>query len=167
MSSSTTRNARKSCCGYPRTVVLKHVNGVVGPRLEGIAASPPPERRGLPQKCGGEGIWGGSIEATSRSKEERRPRIQRNLSCLTIESRLSNTMSARLLGRSATRSCRQPKRFIPYIASRPISQKTYTLNTGAKLPAIGFGTFQDKEQQESAVYNAINAGFRHIDTARV
>ncbi|KAB2573792.1 putative oxidoreductase [Lasiodiplodia theobromae] len=76
-------------------------------------------------------------------------------------------MSVRSLGRSAARSCRQPRRFIPCIASRPISQKTYTLNTGAQLPAIGFGTFQDKEQQESAVYNAINAGFRHIDTARV
>ncbi|KAL1614466.1 hypothetical protein SLS54_009724 [Diplodia seriata] len=33
------------------------------------------------------------------------------------------------------------------------------------MPAIGFGTFQDKDKQESAVYHALNAGFRHIDTA--
>lgn len=56
---------------------------------------------------------------------------------------------------------------LPRISSRHISQKTYTLNNGTKLPAIGFGTFQDKEQQEVAVYNALTAGFKHIDTAKV
>ena len=44
---------------------------------------------------------------------------------------------------------------------------TFTLNTGAKIPGIGFGTWQDKEAQEDAVYEAIKAGYRHIDTARV
>lgn len=44
---------------------------------------------------------------------------------------------------------------------------TFTLNTGAKIPGIGFGTWQDKDAQEDAVYEAINAGYRHIDTARV
>lgn len=68
---------------------------------------------------------------------------------------------SRLLLRSAT------KGQLPRIFARGISQKTYTLNNGTKLPAIGFGTFQDKEQQESAVFNALNAGFRHIDTAKV
>jgi alcohol dehydrogenase (NADP+) len=28
---------------------------------------------------------------------------------------------------------------------------TFTLNTGAKIPAIGFGTWQDKESQEPYV----------------
>lgn len=43
----------------------------------------------------------------------------------------------------------------------------YTLNTGAKIPAIGFGTFQDPEAQEEAVCRALQKGFRLIDTARV
>ena len=45
--------------------------------------------------------------------------------------------------------------------------KTHTLNTGALIPAIGFGTFQDKDQQENAVLQALKTGYRHIDTARV
>lgn len=47
------------------------------------------------------------------------------------------------------------------------NMKTFTLNTGAKIPAIGFGTWQDKDAQESAVATALEAGYRHIDTARV
>ncbi|KAG8533279.1 uncharacterized protein KY384_002062 [Bacidia gigantensis] len=41
------------------------------------------------------------------------------------------------------------------------------LNTGANIPAIGFGTWQDKDEQEDAVISALKAGYRHIDTARV
>lgn len=47
------------------------------------------------------------------------------------------------------------------------SGTTFTLNNGVKIPGIGFGTWQDKEAQEDAVYEAIKAGYRHIDTARV
>ncbi|PWY81870.1 aldo/keto reductase family protein [Aspergillus heteromorphus CBS 117.55] len=43
----------------------------------------------------------------------------------------------------------------------------FKLNTGAQIPAIGFGTWQDAEAQEHAVVDAIKAGYRHIDTARV
>ncbi|KAE8372593.1 NADP-dependent oxidoreductase domain-containing protein [Aspergillus bertholletiae] len=43
----------------------------------------------------------------------------------------------------------------------------FELNTGAQIPAIGFGTWQDAEAQENAVAEAIKAGYRHIDTARV
>jgi diketogulonate reductase-like aldo/keto reductase len=43
----------------------------------------------------------------------------------------------------------------------------FKLNTGVEIPAIGFGTWQDAEAQESAVLTALNAGYRHIDTARV
>ncbi|EKG19864.1 Aldo/keto reductase [Macrophomina phaseolina MS6] len=45
--------------------------------------------------------------------------------------------------------------------------RVHTLNTGAKIPAIGFGTFQDKDAQEAAVTTALQTGYRHIDTARV
>ncbi|KAI8936242.1 hypothetical protein NX059_006666 [Plenodomus lindquistii] len=44
---------------------------------------------------------------------------------------------------------------------------TVKLNTGASIPAIGFGTWQDKEAQEPAVTAALKAGYRHIDTARI
>ena len=41
------------------------------------------------------------------------------------------------------------------------------LNTGASIPAIGFGTWQDKDDQEKAVTEALQAGYLHIDTARI
>jgi len=44
---------------------------------------------------------------------------------------------------------------------------THTLNTGAKIPAIGFGTWQDADAQEPAVTIALKSGYKHIDTARV
>lgn len=44
---------------------------------------------------------------------------------------------------------------------------TYKLNTGAEIPALGFGTWQDKDAQSDAVYEALKAGYRHIDTARI
>lgn len=43
----------------------------------------------------------------------------------------------------------------------------FKLNTGAEIPAVGFGTWQDEEAQEAAVAEAIKAGYRHIDTARM
>ncbi|KAF3387513.1 hypothetical protein F1880_001472 [Penicillium rolfsii] len=45
-------------------------------------------------------------------------------------------------------------------------QKTFKLNTGAQIPAIGLGTWQDADAQEAAVLAALKAGYRHIDTAR-
>jgi diketogulonate reductase-like aldo/keto reductase len=45
----------------------------------------------------------------------------------------------------------------------------YTLNTGAKIPKIGFGTWQipDGEICYQATLTALSIGYRHIDTARV
>lgn len=43
----------------------------------------------------------------------------------------------------------------------------HKLNTGAEIPAVGFGTWQDKDAQEDAVAEALKAGYRHIDTARM
>lgn len=52
---------------------------------------------------------------------------------------------------------------------RTISTRSsrHTLNTGAKIPSIGFGTFQDPDAQVDAVSRALKAGCRLIDTARV
>lgn len=50
-----------------------------------------------------------------------------------------------------------------------IRHETYTLNTGATIPKIGFGTWQIPNGDEA--YNstafALKSGYRHIDTARV
>lgn len=45
--------------------------------------------------------------------------------------------------------------------------KYVTLNNGVKIPILGFGVFQidDMKECEEAVYNALKAGYRLIDTA--
>src|SRR5690625_7611339 len=46
--------------------------------------------------------------------------------------------------------------------------KTITLSNGIEIPALGFGTFQitDPKEAEVSVTAAIQAGYRHIDTAQ-
>lgn len=44
---------------------------------------------------------------------------------------------------------------------------TAKLNTGANIPLVGFGTWQDKDAQEDAVAEALKAGYTHIDTGMV
>jgi alcohol dehydrogenase (NADP+) len=41
------------------------------------------------------------------------------------------------------------------------------IHTLVLLAAIGLGTWKDKHAQESAVTEALKAGYRHIDTAQV
>ena len=47
--------------------------------------------------------------------------------------------------------------------------KNYTLNNGVKIPVLGFGTWkaQDGEEAYQAVLAALQAGYRHIDTAAI
>ncbi|KAI9229931.1 MAG: Aldo/keto reductase [Piptocephalis tieghemiana] len=47
------------------------------------------------------------------------------------------------------------------------SQKTFTLNSGTKIPAIGLGTFDSTDQEElsRAIHTAFEAGYRHVDCA--
>lgn len=44
---------------------------------------------------------------------------------------------------------------------------TYKLNNGVEIPVVGFGTWQTPNGQvaKDAVLSALNAGYRHIDTA--
>ena len=45
--------------------------------------------------------------------------------------------------------------------------KTIKINETIEIPALGFGVFQiPQEQTKDAVVNAIQAGYRHIDTAQ-
>ncbi|OBT98726.2 hypothetical protein VE01_03310 [Pseudogymnoascus verrucosus] len=46
--------------------------------------------------------------------------------------------------------------------------RTFTLNTGAKIPAVGFGTWQAAPREvEQAVETALRCGYRHIDCASI
>lgn len=51
-------------------------------------------------------------------------------------------------------------------SANTLYSKTYTLNTGAQIPAIGLGTWQSGPNEVSrAVETALRNGYRHIDTA--
>ncbi|KAJ5698405.1 hypothetical protein N7462_000410 [Penicillium macrosclerotiorum] len=75
------------------------------------------------------------------------------------------------LAASASRVLVFGRKPIPAFATsyRALSTRatSYTLNTGAKIPALGFGTFQDADSQENTVSQALQKGMRLIDTARV
>ncbi|CZR60921.1 probable GCY1 Galactose-induced protein of aldo/keto reductase family [Phialocephala subalpina] len=53
------------------------------------------------------------------------------------------------------------------IQRRMASTTALKLNTGATIPALGFGTWQDKDDQEKGVAEALKAGYGHIDTAAI
>lgn len=48
------------------------------------------------------------------------------------------------------------------------SGKAPVLNTGYKLPGIGYGTWQAKEgEAEAGIFEALRIGYRHLDLAKV
>ena len=78
-------------------------------------------------------------------------------------------MSALRSSLRLTTTASKSQTFIPRGQTRTMTtrQTRFQLNTGALIPAIGFGTFQDPGAQEDAVSRALKAGLRLIDTARV
>ncbi|CAK7211684.1 hypothetical protein SCUCBS95973_001198 [Sporothrix curviconia] len=75
--------------------------------------------------------------------------------------------------RRATTAVHRPSTFFQPAISTAIRtvattrSAQFSLNTGATIPALGFGTFQDADAQEDAVARCLQAGFRMIDTAQV
>ena len=81
-----------------------------------------------------------------------------------------NTMLSRTARVATARLSQLAQHAMPQTRSMAASSPQGTilkLNTGAEIPAVGFGTWQDKDAQENAVTEALKAGFRHIDTARM
>ena len=63
------------------------------------------------------------------------------------------------------RNPRPPPSSAPAHTHNPFS-KTFKLNTGDSIPAIGLGTWQSQPGDvEKAVESALQAGYRHVDTA--
>ena len=53
-------------------------------------------------------------------------------------------------------------------AQLKVNQDTLTLNTGAKIPAVGLGTWQSApDDVYNATLTALKNGYRHIDTAAI
>jgi diketogulonate reductase-like aldo/keto reductase len=48
-----------------------------------------------------------------------------------------------------------------------VTTATITLNSGASMPQVGLGVWQSSGKTKSAVLAALQAGYRHIDTAAV
>ncbi len=79
-----------------------------------------------------------------------------------MSSRALNSAISRVAHISQTLSSQAPIKQQLRMAST-----IHKLNTGAGMPAMGFGTWQDKDAQEDAVAIALKAGYRHIDTANI
>ena len=46
-----------------------------------------------------------------------------------------------------------------------ISKNGFILENGVELPFVGFGTY--KVTEEKIILDALDAGYRHLDTARM
>ncbi|TKA82450.1 hypothetical protein B0A49_00049 [Cryomyces minteri] len=57
---------------------------------------------------------------------------------------------------------------MPHNISSERLPTTFTLNTGARIPTVGFGTWQAAPREvEAAVETALRAGYKHIDCAAI
>ncbi|TVY53353.1 putative oxidoreductase, partial [Lachnellula suecica] len=81
--------------------------------------------------------------------------------------RIMSSITSRFPTRTILRSSQILSHFQRPQQSQQRKMTTFKLNTGATIPAVGFGTWQDKDAQEEAVSHALKAGFKHIDTAAI
>ncbi len=72
-----------------------------------------------------------------------------------------------MLKTATTQLSQFSRQILPQTRTMATQNTKLKLNTGAEIPAVGFGTWQDAGAQEAAVLAALKAGYRHIDTARM
>lgn len=73
-----------------------------------------------------------------------------------------------MFARTARLSASRISQISAHFQTRTMASASHQkLNTGATIPSIGFGTWQDKDDQEKAVAEALKAGYTHIDTAHI
>ena len=77
--------------------------------------------------------------------------------------------SSCLLGREDEYSYSKPKQLYAGDPQAKMAlNRSFTLNDGSKIPAVGFGTWQAKPHEvERAVEVALRSGYRHIDCAAI
>jgi 2,5-diketo-D-gluconate reductase A len=49
----------------------------------------------------------------------------------------------------------------------PLLSPTLTMNTGARIPQLGFGVWQIEDDGERVIAEALEVGYRHLDTAMI
>lgn len=88
-------------------------------------------------------------------------------SLLPISSLLSSS-STRLSHRAVLNPNNFFSRAFSITTAKMSSGRTVTLNTGHKIPQIGYGTWQAGPGEVGAgVYEALKIGYRHLDLAKV
>lgn len=125
--------------------------------------------------CSSVMIWGkilsGAFQSAFYSRSKKNPAHTHLGETSQTVHAVPSPHTMRSLATSAARSLMFGRSF--FLLRKPSARNvttratSYTLNTGAKIPALGFGTFQDPDSQEETVSRALQKGMRLIDTARV
>ena len=90
-----------------------------------------------------------------------------NLNIARFVARISEKYIFQIVAFSSETSCLVIKPVVTRKMSHPLN-KSVTLHNGVEMPLLGFGTYRlKKEAVQGPVCFALEAGYRHIDTASV
>ena len=80
----------------------------------------------------------------------------------------NSALSSSLLLRAQSRVLHHPSCYLVGMAKSTSTIPTVTLNNGVEIPQLGFGVFQiDPADTKRAALDALEVGYRHIDTAEM